>query len=53
MPHMSPISWTLILLFSLSFIMILSSMVYFSINYKKTLSQEKKALPSSEVKWVW
>nr|YP_009675550.1 ATP synthase F0 subunit 8 [Glyptelasma annandalei]QDD68305.1 ATP synthase F0 subunit 8 [Glyptelasma annandalei] len=52
MPHMSPISWTLILSFSIFSVLIMASMIYFKINpsspYLKKMSKE-----ILKQKWEW
>nr|YP_010490412.1 ATP synthase F0 subunit 8 [Glyptelasma gigas]UWM12898.1 ATP synthase F0 subunit 8 [Glyptelasma gigas] len=52
MPHMSPISWTLILSASIFLILILTSIVYFKINpFSPSLEKTYKEILKQ--KWEW
>nr|YP_009092510.1 ATP synthase F0 subunit 8 [Lepas australis]AIQ85050.1 ATP synthase F0 subunit 8 [Lepas australis] len=52
MPHMAPIAWTLILIFSLALIMIMASMVYFSYHPVSPF-QKSEEINVSNVNWKW
>nr|YP_009123710.1 ATP synthase F0 subunit 8 [Lepas anserifera]AJN90584.1 ATP synthase F0 subunit 8 [Lepas anserifera] len=52
MPHMAPIMWTLILMMSVSLVVVMASMVFFSYTMSSP-SIKSKDLEVMKVNWKW